>query len=56
MTLEHAKSKTLPEVDLPMTDEAFDALFDLKEGLLSYIQLSIDLNREGTINFNYFIY
>lgn len=46
LTLEHAKSKTLPEIDLPITDEAFDALFDLKEGLLSYIQLSIDLNRE----------
>lgn len=46
LTLEHAKSKTLPEVDLPMTDEAFDALFDLKEGLISYVQLSIDLQRE----------
>lgn len=46
LTLEHAKSKTLPEVDLPMTEEAFDALFDLKEGLISYVQLSIDLQRE----------
>lgn len=35
-------TKTLPGVEFPLTDEAMSALNDLKEGLISYLQLSID--------------
>lgn len=39
-------TKTLPGVEFPLTDEAMSALYDLKEGLISYLQLSIDGNFE----------
>jgi twinfilin-like protein len=44
-----ARSKTMPSFELPITDDAFNALFDLKEGLLSYVQLSIDLDTKEIV-------
>ncbi|XP_076344198.1 twinfilin-1-like isoform X1 [Tachypleus tridentatus] len=40
------KHQTLQGVAFPISDEATSALFDMKEGLVSYVQLSIDINKE----------
>jgi len=39
-------SMSLPGVEFPITDDAIDAIFSLKEGLLGYVQLSIDVSKE----------
>ncbi|XP_013789907.1 twinfilin-1-like [Limulus polyphemus] len=40
------KHQTLQGVAFPISDDAVSALFDLKEGLVNYVQLSIDLDKE----------
>jgi len=39
-------NKTLPGLEFPIDDEAINALFDLKDENLSYVQLSIDIDNE----------
>lgn len=39
-------TKTLPGVVFPLTDECISAIQDMKEGLVSYLQLSIDVKSE----------
>ncbi|RWS17809.1 protein tyrosine kinase 9/actin monomer-binding protein-like protein [Dinothrombium tinctorium] len=39
-------TRTLPGLQFPLTDELVDALFELKDGLISYICLAIDLDKE----------
>ena len=39
-------NKTLPGLEFPIDSEAINALFDLKDDNLSYVQLSIDVNKE----------
>ena len=39
-------TKTLPGVEFPIDSEAINALFDLKDDNLSYVQLSIDVTKE----------
>jgi twinfilin-like protein len=39
-------NKTLPGLEFPIDDEAINALFDLKDDNLSYVQLSIDIDNE----------
>ncbi|XP_064483394.1 twinfilin-1-like [Ornithodoros turicata] len=41
-----AKHQTLRGLHFPMSDDVVGALFDLKEGQLSYVQLSIDTEKE----------
>lgn len=40
-------AKTLPGVEFPLSDEARNALSDLKEGVISYLQLAIDVKNES---------
>lgn len=39
-------TQTLPGVEFPLTSDALDALNDLKDGLISYLQLTIDMRAE----------
>lgn len=39
-------SKTLPGLEFPIDSEAINAMFDLKDDNLSYVQLSIDVEKE----------
>src|SRR5207253_982801 len=39
-------TKTLPGVEFPLTEDALNALSDLKEGVISYLQLLIDAKDE----------
>lgn len=39
-------NKTLPGVEFPIDSEAINALFDLKDDNLSYVRLSIDVQKE----------
>ncbi|KAM7294470.1 twinfilin-1 isoform X2 [Ixodes scapularis] len=41
-----ARHQTLRGLHFPMSDDAVAALFDLKDGQLSYVQLSIDTDKE----------
>ena len=39
-------TQTLPGVEFPMTSEALEAVHDLKDGVISYLSLSIDIPNE----------
>ncbi|KAI1278816.1 Twinfilin-2 [Halotydeus destructor] len=39
-------NRTLPGVEFPISEEGINALFDLKDGLISYLQLAIDSQQE----------
>lgn len=40
------KSKSLPNIEMPIADEAITALYDFKQGNSAYVQLSIDPKSE----------
>lgn len=43
------KQQTLKGLELPITDEAIDAMFCLKEGSVNYVQLGIDIANESVV-------
>lgn len=42
----NSKNKSLPNIDMPIADEAIEALYDFKQGKSAYVQLSIDPKNE----------
>jgi len=40
------KNKSLPNIEMPIADEAINALYDFKQGKSAYVQLSIDPKSE----------